>query len=425
MADPGAKPMPHHPYENEGPRILGATMTVTVLAMITMIARLFVRLRIIQNVGWDDYMMIFAMTLSIAGQCLIFPQVYYGGGKHIEYIAPKDFQTAFKLNFATQPIYLIAICVVKESIGFFLLRIAVTKVYKRIISGIMAFMAFYTIGCFFTIVLQCTNLAVQWDPTVKGTCWTKETIQTLSYTNLGFNITTDLLFAVFIPIPMLWHVQMNRRQKSTIVGILGLGIFATAAALVKTTYVSQYGKQGDWLWDSRNITIWTVVESNTGIIAGNLPCLKPLFRSVLGATYGRGSRNPSKNISRTYGGGYGGGTGLNNAKKNGFSSLTSSKARDIDAYSPKDEVFVMTTIGADKQRAGSPASNGLDSDIPGKNSEESILSAKEQQEASNSWKLGGIMRTTEVSHVSHTSKAGLSSPSGHGHGPETRINQLV
>lgn len=404
-------------------------MTVTVLAMITMAARLFVRLRIIQNVGWDDYMMIFAMTLSIAGQCLIFPQVYYGGGKHIEYIKPPDFQTAFKLNFATQPIYLIAICVVKESIGFFLLRIAVTKVYKRIIAGIMGFMAFYTIGCFFTVVFQCTNLAVQWDPTVKGTCWTKETIQTLSYTNLGFNITTDLLFAVFIPIPMLWHVQMNRRQKSTIVGILGLGVFATAAALVKTTYVSNYGKEGDWLWDSRNITIWTVVESNTGIIAGNLPCLKPLFRRVLGATYGRGSRNPtSKNVSRTYGGG----TGLHNAKKNGFSSLGSSKARDIDAYSPKDEVFVMTTIGVDKQRAGSPASNGPDSENPGKNSEESILSVKEQQQASLSWKMGGIMKTTEVSHVSHVShasQAGLSksnsTSNGRGHGPETRINQLV
>lgn len=48
-----------------------------------------------------------------------------------------DFQRAFKLNFATQPIYLIAICVVKESIGFFLLRIAVQKMYKRIIIGIM------------------------------------------------------------------------------------------------------------------------------------------------------------------------------------------------------------------------------------------------------------------------------------------------
>lgn len=101
-------------------------------------------------------------------------------------------------------------------------------------------------------MLQCTNLAVQWDPTVKGTCWSAHTIQALGYTNIACNITTDLLFAIVIPVPMLWHVQMNRRQKVTIIAILGLGIFATAAAVVKVTFLPNYGKTGDWLWDSRN-----------------------------------------------------------------------------------------------------------------------------------------------------------------------------
>ncbi|CAI6335951.1 unnamed protein product [Periconia digitata] len=413
MASPGV--MVQHPNENEGPRILGATLTVTILAFVTMLSRLCVRIKIIHNVGWDDYMMIFATVLVVAGQCLIFPQVYYGGGRHIDHLDPKDFQTAFKLNFATQPLYLVAICVVKQSIGFFLLRIAATKVYKRIIAGIMGFMAFYTTGCFFTIMFQCTNLAVQWDPTVKGTCWTKETIQSLSYANLALNILTDLLFAVVIPIPMLWHVQMNRRQKSTIIGILGLGIFATAAALIKTAYIPEYGKEGDWLWDSRNITIWTVVECNVGIVAGNLPCLKPLFTRVLGSTYGRGSRNTgSKGISRTYGGG----TGHHTAKKSGFNSLSSSKARDNDGYMGKDESYIMTTIGADKKRSPSSIGNAYDPESPGKTSEESIL--PDNEITPTSWRMGGgILRTTEVSH-----EVGM--PKGTSRdGPERRVNQMV
>jgi hypothetical protein len=85
-------------------------------------------------------------------------------------------------------------------------------------------MGVYTLCCFFTVVFQCTNLAVQWDRNAKGTCWTVRTLKTLSYTNVGLNILTDLLFAIFIPIPMLWNVQMNRRQKSSIIGILSLGI---------------------------------------------------------------------------------------------------------------------------------------------------------------------------------------------------------
>lgn len=158
------------------------------------------------------------------GQIIIIPEVYYGAGRHVQYIDPEHFAIGYKLNFITQPIYLFAICLVKISVGFFLLRIAVHSVYRRLIIGIMLFMGIYTIGCFFTIVLQCTNLAVQWDHTIKATCWSAHTIKTLSYVNVSLNITTDLLFSIIIPIPLLWNLQMNKRQKSSLMCILGLGI---------------------------------------------------------------------------------------------------------------------------------------------------------------------------------------------------------
>ena len=42
-----------YPVEDAGPLILGATLTVTSLALITMVTRLYVRLKMIRNVGWD------------------------------------------------------------------------------------------------------------------------------------------------------------------------------------------------------------------------------------------------------------------------------------------------------------------------------------------------------------------------------------
>lgn len=54
-----------------------------------------------------------------------------------------------KLNFISQPLYLFAICFVKLSVGFSLLRIASTQVYRNLIIGIMGFMLFYIVGCFF------------------------------------------------------------------------------------------------------------------------------------------------------------------------------------------------------------------------------------------------------------------------------------
>ncbi|KAF1975454.1 hypothetical protein BU23DRAFT_458233 [Bimuria novae-zelandiae CBS 107.79] len=394
------------PIDNDGPRILGVVLAITIFALITMVARLFVRVKLIRNVGWDDYCMSFAMLLCITGACIVIPQVRLGAGRHVGNIPPKDFQIAFKLNFVTQPIYLIAICVVKLSVGFFLLRIAILPLYRRAIQGIMAFMGFYTLGCFFTVMFQCTNLAVQWDPSVKGTCWSASTIRGLSYTNVACNIITDLLFAVVIPIPMLWQLQMNRRQKTSIIGVLGLGIFATAAAIVKLSFLPYYGREGDWLWDSRNITIWTVLECCVGIIAGNLPCLKPLFRTVLGSTYGRGSRAKTAGTgtsttpaSRYLSRAYAAGTHAHTVKSRGFNSLNSSNTKadhrqDPDEY---DEYMMMPINGGAKgvsrsASAGSARGAGSEDARSEKGSEGSV----ELLEKRPGMKLGGILRTTEV-----------------------------
>jgi hypothetical protein len=194
-------------------------------------------------------------------------------------------------------------------------------------------------------------------------------------------------------IPMLWNVQMNRRQKASIIGILSLGMFATTAAIVKLSYVSTYGRSGDWLWDSRNLTIWTVVECNIAIVAGCLPCLKPLFRSVLGSTYGRGSRktDPSKYISRAYGGGTG------QSSKN-YSELYSSKTRDAEykGYGGRD-AYMLTTIGAEKHGDGNNVgrlSSGRSSPNPGKTSSESIARLNDRPGFGGG--LGGIAVTTKV-----------------------------
>ena len=121
-----------------------------------------------------------------------------------------------------------------------------------------------------------------------------KTIQSLSYTNAALNMLTDLLFSLIIPLPMLWNLHVNLRTRVTLMCILGLGLFACAAAAVKISYLPNYGKKGDFLWDSRNITIWTATEVNVGITAASLPTLRPLFKSVLGSTYGFGSKGASQ-----------------------------------------------------------------------------------------------------------------------------------
>ncbi|KAK0656990.1 hypothetical protein B0T16DRAFT_400662 [Cercophora newfieldiana] len=287
--------LPSNPGENDGPRILGATLAITILALITYLTRMYVRLVMVRNVGLDDYFMSFAMWLCVAGEGVIWGSIVNGAGRHLGDIPPNQISKGLKLNFISQPIFLIAICVTKLAVGATLLRIASTKFYRHLIIGIMAFMAFYTIGCFFTIVLQCTDIRALWDATIPQNCWSQPTLKGLSYTNVALNIITDLLLALVIPIPMLWNLNVNRRTRFSLIFALSLGAFACAAAFIKIPFLVNYGKTGDWLWDSRDISIWTVTECNTGIIAGSLPALRPIFKKILGTSlgYGKSSGKPA------------------------------------------------------------------------------------------------------------------------------------
>jgi hypothetical protein len=96
--------------------------------------------------------MVTALLFSWAGQGLIFGETAHGAGRHVGDVDPIVYMIGMKLNFISQPIYLLAICIVKLSVGSSLLRIASTKFYRVLILSIMVFMAVYTIICFFVSV---------------------------------------------------------------------------------------------------------------------------------------------------------------------------------------------------------------------------------------------------------------------------------
>ncbi|KAF9879174.1 hypothetical protein CkaCkLH20_03407 [Colletotrichum karsti] len=282
-----------NPNEDDGPKILGVTLPITAAALMAVAARVYVRSHLIRNFGIDDALMTFSVLISVAGGAVMIPQVRNGAGRHRGDVEEDVFGLGVKLNFVTQLLYLCGICNVKLSVGCSLLRIASKNVYKQVIMCIMTFMTLYTSACFITVLAQCTDIRVLWDKSVDSVCWPVEVLQGLGYANVTINILTDLLFAT-IPIPMLWRLNIHRRARISLVVILGLGVFACAAACVKSVYIVNYGKLGDVLWDSRNITIWTVAEMNIGIVAGSLPTLRPLFKRFLGSTYGKASKSPAE-----------------------------------------------------------------------------------------------------------------------------------
>lgn len=108
--------------------------------------------------------------------------------------------------------------------------------------------------------------------------------EALGYADATLNITTDIVFAVLIPVPLFWQLNIKTRRRIYLMMVLGLGILACSACIIKTIHLYQMADYEDFLWDSQYITIWVVAELNTGIVAGSIPATRPCVRALVGRT---------------------------------------------------------------------------------------------------------------------------------------------
>ncbi|KAM3081243.1 hypothetical protein ACMFMF_003157 [Clarireedia jacksonii] len=344
MADSTSIPPDH----NRGPQILAVCGTLVALTLIVGFLRLYVRLRIIRDVGVDDYLMIGAMVILFTQMMVIIPEVHFGAGRHVQYIVPaSNISRGLHFNFVTQPLCVIGLCLAKLSIGFFLLRLALAKKYKYFIYGVLIFTGLSATGNLLTVFFQCRPLQF---PTWR-----------LCLDRLNIRATSN-------PYDMGSATQVESKDS------------ATAAAFVKISFLTTYGQHGDFLYDSSDLTIWTTVEICTAMIAACIPPLKHLIKSVF-----TGSSNGYS--SKKYGSG-----GYHRNESNGPDRMgwsQRSQARNKRQDDLEFDVFDRPT----KDRSAEDIKSTTEEEFsvkPENTSQESILPHQSP---------AGIMKTTQV-HVS-------------------------
>ncbi|KAL2165019.1 hypothetical protein VTH06DRAFT_315 [Thermothelomyces fergusii] len=376
------------PDENRGPQILAVCGSLVGFSLVIVLLRLYVRAKMVRRVGADDWTIVAAMTVMFVEMMVIIPEVQLGAGRHVQYIdPPENFTKGLHLNFVTQPLCLVALCLTKVSVGFFLLRLTPSPRLRWFIIGTMVFTVLSATGNFLTVLFQCRPLALTWDSSVEGTCIPPSDLKFAAFFNSSVAALTDVIFAL-LPIPLLWNVQMNWKVKAAVSAILSLGIFAAASAIVKITFLGSYGQHNDFLWDSTDITIWTTVEINIAIVAASIPCLKPLFKTILqGSSAARRYYYADSNLK-----GYVARDGRRSARKPGTSSGAGSSARRSAAAAaaaaargvpgPEFEMYAGAPAHlyytADVRTSRGPGSGSLCPAAPSvAGSEESILPQKE------------------------------------------------
>ena len=91
------------------------------------------------------------------------------------------------------------------------------------------------------------------------------------YTTSALNVITDALILI-IPIPVLWNLEVSGRRKLGLSLLLFPGVFVIAAALIRVIMSLEARPS------ALNINRWGVRETVAGIIAVNVPILRPMLR---------------------------------------------------------------------------------------------------------------------------------------------------
>jgi hypothetical protein len=192
-----------------------------------------------------------------------------------------DAETAFKFAIVAQPLWAWSMATIKISFALMLLRIEQIVGWRRFLWAMIflqiAIALYNTIG----ILLQCIPLSKAWDlmGTTPGSCWSKKAQSTSTIVVAVFNAITDFVFAV-LPINFLRKMQRPVRERAIVGVLMGFGVFAGVASIVKITAAAQFGRTGDMIDESINIGMWSVIEELVGFIVICVPCLRTSVQRV-------------------------------------------------------------------------------------------------------------------------------------------------
>ncbi|KAJ4311015.1 hypothetical protein N0V84_010671 [Fusarium piperis] len=282
--------------ENNSAALVSTVIIFLALSWLSVGLRSYTRAFLMKSYQFDDWLMLIAQGIFTVSCAFILEGVKEGLGRHNEAIKDAAAEVnALKWQALATATYVLDMMFIKLSIGVFLLRLSVKPVYTWIIWISLAVITIWSIVIFFWNMFQCSPVEKQWDFRITGgQCVSADQIVSAAYAISAMTIISDWLYAI-LPIPMLWTVKMTKTAKATVIVILGLGIFASIATLVRLRFLADLADTDDILFAGTDAMVWTLIEPGVAIVASSLATIRPLLRALkirgfesTGNTYGTG-----------------------------------------------------------------------------------------------------------------------------------------
>lgn len=239
--------------------------------------RIYVRFR---NLSREDYLISVAVAISITEFALVWQASEYGYGRHNYYVSTENTIIVFRYLFGVVIIGLWSATLVRVSVALMLLRLKDTRNWKLLLRIIIALQISTMVGVNICQLLQCRPIRAMWDVVPNAKCWTAKQMAAYGYVNASLGAVCDIVFTIML-LSLIRTLHRHRSEKILLGGLMSLGVFASASALVKIAFMRQYDLQGDSLRIVMVVSLVVRIEEAIGIIAACSPYLKNMAASSL------------------------------------------------------------------------------------------------------------------------------------------------
>ncbi|RYP79908.1 hypothetical protein DL770_006447 [Monosporascus sp. CRB-9-2] len=214
-----------------GPVTVALMYIFTILATAVVAGRVWARtwyLDVDQRWGPEDFLAVIGFLPFIpAGVFGVLAAKYGVGARDADVnellkIRGREYVLLYELLYYTSS------TITKLAIALTILRICVRRRYKYIIWTNLAIMFVVAGGSTVFVLSDCQPFATHWNPALAGDFG----FLVISYLGTSTQVATDWTCAI-TPFFVVKDLQMKRRVKISVICILGLGIFASIAALVR------------------------------------------------------------------------------------------------------------------------------------------------------------------------------------------------
>ena len=232
--------------------------------------------------GWDDAAVVFAWAIGLPVAIMDGYFYKYGIGKDIWTIPFDDITNLLRLFYLAEIFYLLSTVATKLALLIFFLRVFPNRNFRLATQVMMGICIAFCTAFILPLIFQCRPINYawhRWDDQKEGQCIN---VYAGIAAHAALNMILDLIILI-LPLPILFrlHTTYFWRQKFHILVMFSFGLIVTIISLLRLVALFPLRNATNITWDYWGSIMWSVVETEVGIICACLPAAKVVFARLL------------------------------------------------------------------------------------------------------------------------------------------------